>query len=168
MTTAIIGMEGLDRPSPACGLRRARTCGSRTPTWVGTEASGTNRWSCDRRRRATAASVAGRRRRRPGPCVWSAQGRHGRDRCAANRHGRGRPEATRSASRTGNVVGLLPEGQASGEVVAGWLPAGAAWPWHLGAMSAELLRIPPATAHRSWRSCRRDRRRSSRRGGRAA
>ena len=31
----------------------------------------------------------------------------------------------------GNLSRVLPEGQSSGEVVAGWLPAGRAWPWRL-------------------------------------
>jgi 8-hydroxy-5-deazaflavin:NADPH oxidoreductase len=39
----------------------------------------------------------------------------------------------------GNVVRLLPEGQSSGEVVAGWLPAGARLAMAFGAMSADLL-----------------------------
>jgi predicted dinucleotide-binding enzyme len=39
----------------------------------------------------------------------------------------------------GNVVGLLPDGQPSGEVVAGWLPAGARLAMAFGTMSADLL-----------------------------
>jgi 8-hydroxy-5-deazaflavin:NADPH oxidoreductase len=39
----------------------------------------------------------------------------------------------------GKVVRLLPEGQASGEVVAGWLPAGARLAMAFGTMSADLL-----------------------------
>ncbi len=39
----------------------------------------------------------------------------------------------------GNVVRLLPEQQSSGEVVAGWLPAGAHLAMAFGAMSADLL-----------------------------
>ena len=39
----------------------------------------------------------------------------------------------------GNVVRLLPKGQASGEVVAGWLPAGARLAMAFGTMSAGLL-----------------------------
>jgi 8-hydroxy-5-deazaflavin:NADPH oxidoreductase len=39
----------------------------------------------------------------------------------------------------GNVVRLLPEGQSSGEVVAGWLPAGAHLAMAFGTMSADLL-----------------------------
>jgi len=39
----------------------------------------------------------------------------------------------------GNVVRLLPEGQSSGEVVAGWLPAGARFAMALGTMSGGLL-----------------------------
>jgi 8-hydroxy-5-deazaflavin:NADPH oxidoreductase len=39
----------------------------------------------------------------------------------------------------GNVVRLLPEGQSSGEVVAGWLPAGAHLAMAFGTMSADLF-----------------------------
>jgi 8-hydroxy-5-deazaflavin:NADPH oxidoreductase len=39
----------------------------------------------------------------------------------------------------GNVIRLLPEGQSSGEVVAGWLPARARLAMAFGTMSADLL-----------------------------
>ena len=39
----------------------------------------------------------------------------------------------------GNLKRLLPEGQASGDVVAGWLPAGAHLAMAFGTMSADLL-----------------------------
>ncbi len=39
----------------------------------------------------------------------------------------------------GNVSRVLPEGQSSGEVVAGWLPAGARLAMAFGTMSADLL-----------------------------
>jgi 8-hydroxy-5-deazaflavin:NADPH oxidoreductase len=39
----------------------------------------------------------------------------------------------------GNVVRLLPKGQSSGEVVAGWLPAGARLAMAFGAMSGDLF-----------------------------
>jgi 8-hydroxy-5-deazaflavin:NADPH oxidoreductase len=39
----------------------------------------------------------------------------------------------------GNVVRLLPEGQSSGEVVAGWLPAGARLAMAFGSMSGKLF-----------------------------
>src|ERR1700691_5009563 len=39
----------------------------------------------------------------------------------------------------GNVSRLLPEGQSSGEVVAGWLPAGARLAMAFGSMSAGIL-----------------------------
>jgi 8-hydroxy-5-deazaflavin:NADPH oxidoreductase len=39
----------------------------------------------------------------------------------------------------GNVVRLLPEGQSSGKVVAGWLPAGAHFAMAFGTMSASLF-----------------------------
>ena len=40
----------------------------------------------------------------------------------------------------GNVIRLLPKGQATGEVVAGWLPAGARLAMAFGTMSADLLK----------------------------
>ena len=39
----------------------------------------------------------------------------------------------------GNVLRLLPEGQSSGEVVAGWLPAGSRLAMAFGTMSADLF-----------------------------
>jgi len=39
----------------------------------------------------------------------------------------------------GNVVRLLPKGQSSGKVVAGWLPAGARLAMAFGTMTADLL-----------------------------
>jgi 8-hydroxy-5-deazaflavin:NADPH oxidoreductase len=39
----------------------------------------------------------------------------------------------------GNVVRLLPKGQSSGEVVAGWLPAGARLAMAFGTMSGHLF-----------------------------
>ena len=39
----------------------------------------------------------------------------------------------------GNVIHLLPEGQSSGEVVAGWLPPGARFAMAFGTMSAALF-----------------------------
>jgi hypothetical protein len=47
----------------------------------------------------------------------------------------------------GNVVRLLPKGQSSGEVIAGWLPAGA----HLAMAFGTMSRL--ATGHRSRRCC---------------
>jgi 8-hydroxy-5-deazaflavin:NADPH oxidoreductase len=46
----------------------------------------------------------------------------------------------------GNVIRLLPEGQSSGEVVAGWLPARARLAMAFGTMSADLLE---SSSHRS-------------------
>jgi 8-hydroxy-5-deazaflavin:NADPH oxidoreductase len=46
----------------------------------------------------------------------------------------------------GNVHRLLPDGQSSGEVVAGWLPAGARLAMTFGTMSADIFR---SAAHRS-------------------
>jgi len=40
----------------------------------------------------------------------------------------------------GNITHLLPEGQSSGEVVAGWLPAGARLAMAFGSMSADLFK----------------------------
>jgi 8-hydroxy-5-deazaflavin:NADPH oxidoreductase len=44
-----------------------------------------------------------------------------------------------SADAQGNVSRLLPEGQSSGKVVAGWLPAGARLAMAFGTMSADLF-----------------------------
>jgi predicted dinucleotide-binding enzyme len=44
-----------------------------------------------------------------------------------------------SLDAQGNVVRVLPEGQSSGEVVAGWLPAGARLAMAFGSMSANLF-----------------------------
>ena len=52
----------------------------------------------------------------------------------------------------GNVVRLLPKGQSSGEVIAGWLPAGAHLAMAFGTLSADSS-SPPATGHRSGRCC---------------
>ena len=50
----------------------------------------------------------------------------------------------------GNVSRLLPKGQSSGKVVAGWLPAGRAWPWRSGPCQP-VSSSPLATGHRSRR-----------------
>ena len=44
-----------------------------------------------------------------------------------------------SADAQGNIVRLLPQGQSSGEVVAGWLPAGTRLAMAFGSMSGGLL-----------------------------
>jgi len=44
-----------------------------------------------------------------------------------------------SADARGNVLRVLPEGQSSGEVVAGWLPAGAGLALAFGTLSANIL-----------------------------
>jgi 8-hydroxy-5-deazaflavin:NADPH oxidoreductase len=49
------------------------------------------------------------------------------------------PSNPLSADAHGNVSRLLPDGQASGGVVAGWLPAGARLAMAFGTMSADLL-----------------------------
>ncbi len=56
------------------------------------------------------------------------------------------PSNPLSADAQGNVVRLLPEGQSSGEVVAGWLPAGARLAMAFGTMSAGLFE---SASHRS-------------------
>jgi predicted dinucleotide-binding enzyme len=49
------------------------------------------------------------------------------------------PSNPLSTDAQGNVSRLLPKGQASGEVVAGWLPAGARLAMAFGTLSADLL-----------------------------
>ncbi len=49
------------------------------------------------------------------------------------------PSNPLSTDADGDVVRLLPEGQSSGEVVAGWLPAGARLAMAFGTMSADLF-----------------------------
>ncbi len=56
------------------------------------------------------------------------------------------PSNPLSTDAQGNVVRLLPEGQSSGEVVAGWLPAGARLAMAFGTMSAGLFK---SASHRS-------------------
>jgi 8-hydroxy-5-deazaflavin:NADPH oxidoreductase len=49
------------------------------------------------------------------------------------------PSNPLSLDAQGNVVRILPQGQSSGEVVAGWLPARARLAMALGTLSADLL-----------------------------
>ena len=49
------------------------------------------------------------------------------------------PSNPLSTDAHGNVSCLLPEGQSSGEVVAGWLPAGACLAMAFGSMSADVF-----------------------------
>jgi 8-hydroxy-5-deazaflavin:NADPH oxidoreductase len=49
------------------------------------------------------------------------------------------PSNPLSTDAHGNVVRVLPEGQSSGETVAGWLPAGASLAMAFGSMSADLF-----------------------------
>jgi 8-hydroxy-5-deazaflavin:NADPH oxidoreductase len=51
-----------------------------------------------------------------------------------------------SLDAQGNVVHLLPKGQSSGEVVTGWLPAGAHLAMAFGSMSADLFE---SSSHRA-------------------
>ena len=62
------------------------------------------------------------------------------------------PSNPLSIDAQGNVIRLLPKGQSSGEVVAGWLPAGRAWPWR-SEPCRPISSSPLATGHRSRRSC---------------
>jgi 8-hydroxy-5-deazaflavin:NADPH oxidoreductase len=50
------------------------------------------------------------------------------------------PSNPLSTDAHGNVFRVLPEGQSSGEVVAGWLPPGARLAMAFGTMSADLLK----------------------------
>jgi len=56
------------------------------------------------------------------------------------------PSNPLSTDAQGNVSRVLPEGQSSGEVVAGWLPAGARLAMAFGSMSADLFE---SASHRS-------------------
>jgi 8-hydroxy-5-deazaflavin:NADPH oxidoreductase len=56
------------------------------------------------------------------------------------------PSNPLSTDAHGNLVRLLPSGQSSGEVVTGWLPAGARLAMAFGTMSAELFE---SASHRS-------------------
>ena len=49
------------------------------------------------------------------------------------------PSNPLSTDAHGNIYHLLPEGQSSGEVVAGWLPSGARLAMAFGSMSADLF-----------------------------
>jgi hypothetical protein len=49
------------------------------------------------------------------------------------------PSNPLSTDAQGNIYRVLPEGQSSGKVVAGWLPAGARLAMAFGTMSADLL-----------------------------
>ena len=62
------------------------------------------------------------------------------------------PSNPLSTDAQGNLSRLLPKGQSSGEVVAGWLPAGARLAMAFGTLSADLFESS-ATGHRSRRSC---------------
>ena len=56
------------------------------------------------------------------------------------------PSNPLSTDAQGNVSRLLPEGQSSGEVVAGWLPAGARLAMAFGTLSADLFESSSAAA----------------------
>ena len=67
----------------------------------------------------------------------------------------------------GNVVRLLPEGQSSGEVVAGWLPAASRLAMAFGTMSADLFESSSNRSPKLAVLFYTDRRRPCRRGSRA-
>ena len=144
MTTAIIGTGGIGSVIArqlASGGETLRLEERRRACWgvVGL------RGRCRYRSR-----VAGRRCRRPRAAVCRAEGRHRRDRRAAHDKLAVVP-ATRSASNHKVVSRLLPNGQSSGEVIAGWLlrewgPSMALEPCRPTSSS------PVATGHRNWRS----------------
>ena len=67
----------------------------------------------------------------------------------------------------GNVVRLLPKGQSSGEVVAGWVPAAARLAMAFGTMSADLFESASSRSPEPGRPLLRDRRRPCWRGSRA-
>jgi 8-hydroxy-5-deazaflavin:NADPH oxidoreductase len=56
------------------------------------------------------------------------------------------PSNPLSTDAQGNVIRVLPDGQSSGEVVAGWLPAGTRLAMAFGTMSADLF---ASSSHRS-------------------
>ena len=51
----------------------------------------------------------------------------------------------------GHISRVLAAGQSSGEVVAGWLGAGRAWPWR-SERCRPISSSPPAAGHRTGRS----------------
>ncbi len=67
----------------------------------------------------------------------------------------------------GNVSRVLPAGQSSGEVVAGWLPAGARLAMAFGTLSADILEVLQQAVTRARGPLLRRRRGPCRRGGRA-
>jgi hypothetical protein len=143
--TAAVNMvlEGSDRSSPPARRRRRDPAALQRRQRVGTNAGCTDRPRRGRRRRQP-RPVARHRCRRPGAAVYRAEGRRRRDRRPANRQAGGRSEQPIDAQ--GNVSRVLPKGQSSGKVVAGWLPAGARLAMAFGTMSADLFQ---SSANRS-------------------
>ena len=97
--------------------------------------------------------VAGRRCHRPRPAVYRARERHRRDGRLTRQTRSWSFPATRSAStQTATSYVCYRKGNPPATVVAGWLPTSARLAMAFGTMSAGLS-SPPATAHRSQRSC---------------
>ena len=77
------------------------------------------------------------------------------------------PSNPLSTDAQGNVVRVLPEGQSSGEVVAGWLPAGARLAMAFGTLFGRSLRVRWQPVTGAGGPVLRDRRRPCWRGSRA-
>ena len=144
MTTAIIGTGGIGRSSPARSPRGEA---------VRLSSADTSRHQRSPQGSAgprlpppTTPTRCGAPGRRPRAAVCRAEGRHRRDRRPADRQARGRSSNPVGIDAHGNVSRLLPEGQSSGEVVAGWLPAGARLAMAFGTLSADLFE---SASHRS-------------------
>ena len=139
MTTALIGTGSLDRSSHACWPQAARPCGSRAPTAssarrlaaeIGPAAvvAGDNR---DALQGADAVVLALRFTALKGVIDEIAD--RLTDKLVVV------PSNPLGTDAQGNVSRLLPEGQSSGEVIAGWLPAGARLAMAFGTLSADVL-----------------------------
>ena len=75
----------------------------------------------------------------PRAAVWRAEGRHRRDRRPLTDKLVVVPSNPVGLDAQGKILRLLPQGQSSGEVVAGWLPQGARLAIAFGSMSGDLL-----------------------------
>ncbi len=139
MTTAIIGTGGIGSV-----IARQLASGGETLRLSSADdesartLAARDRSRCGRRRRQP-RRVAGRRCRRPGVAVYRTEGRHRRDCRSLTGKVVVVPSNPLSTDAQGNVSRLLPEGQSSGEVVAGWLPAGARLAMAFGTLSADLF-----------------------------
>ena len=150
MTTAIIGTGGLGSV-----IARQLASGGETLRLSSADRESARTLAAQIGRAAVVAAGTATRCRAPVPLscatVYRAQGRYRLDRRRA-----GQvvvvPSNPVSADAHGNVSRVLPEGQSSGRVVAGWLPAGARLAMAFGTMPADLLESS-VTGHRSRRSC---------------